>query len=82
MPHGAIGDMEKWDVPVVPISRRINYGVNIDANITESNTAGDGNHALNKFCWRVGRWRLAGFCPFVGANETSQPPAPAPSLEF
>lgn len=82
MLHGANGDTEKWDVPVVPISRRINYGVNIDANITGSNTAGGGSPVLNKYCWRVGRWRLAGFCPFVGANETSQPPAPAPSFEF
>ena len=48
MPHGAIGDMEKWDVPVVPISRRIKFGVNIDGNITENNIAGGGNHVLNK----------------------------------
>lgn len=48
MPHGAIGDMEKWDVPVVPISRRINLGVNIDANISGRNIVGGRNLVLNK----------------------------------
>lgn len=48
MPHGAIGDMEKWDVLVAPISRKINLGVNIDGNISERSIAGDGNLGLNK----------------------------------
>lgn len=82
MLHGAIGDMEKWDVLVAQISRKINLGVNIAGNISERKVAGGGNLVLNKYCWQGARWRLAGFCPFVGANETSQPPAPAPSLQF
>lgn len=48
MPHGAIGDMVKWDVHVAQISRKINLGVNIVGNIAERNIAGDGNLVLNK----------------------------------
>lgn len=48
MPLGAIGDIEKWDVLVAQTSRRINFGVNIDGNITENNIAGGGNNDLNK----------------------------------
>ena len=49
MPHGATGDMEKWDVQVAKYSRKINFGVNIVENISERNIAGDGNHALNRY---------------------------------
>lgn len=48
MPHGAIGNMEKWDVLVAQTSRKINFGVNIAGNITENNIAGGGNLVLNK----------------------------------
>lgn len=48
MPHGAIGDMEKWVVLVVLTFRRINFGVNIAGNITENNIAGGGNLVLNR----------------------------------
>lgn len=48
MPHGAIGDMEKWVVLVAHNSRKINLGVNIAGNISEINIAGGGNLVLNK----------------------------------